>query len=341
MGVQGFYKLIKKHGFLPEHVTTLDGRKIGIDGRAMLYAVSYGIAADATHQVMIDQVTSRTIRMLKKLSTAIGDTGTIVFVVDGKIVPIEKQRCASIKRSKARSASKLRLTTAISTAAKSTTRITKETHDRIDRMKRATRGLPQAVCNAVVGNIAICGEIGNLSIQIAPSEADFVLNQLFREKTIDLVATDDADIIVAGSTIIRGLTKHLGVCGTPIDALQLYSNARVCTALGLVPESLLQLACLLGTDYVLKPCGVGPVTALKAIHKYKSVAGFIMSWSSSSTKKKCKFTLPPGYLLARTYLVDVDRSCVLISSESSTKTTTTKRSRVDDDENSGGKRQKQ
>jgi 5'-3' exonuclease len=181
--------------------------------------------------------------------------------------------------------------------------------EKIDRMQNSIRRITNEMSTLVV---TILLTEGWNCVQ-AKSEADFMLVLLSEEKKCDFVATDDADIIVAGAEhVLRGFvrmltdTKHTG---------QDYCRSDIMTCLKLNSDELLQLGSLLSCDYQPPINNVGPVTAMRMMQKYGTVDKFIQSkaFTVETKSKKRKYSLPTGmtpetYISASTRSVDIFRS---------------------------------
>jgi hypothetical protein len=127
--------------------------------------------------------------------------------------------------------------------------------------------------------------------QKAKCEADFLLMLLSETNECDLVATDDADIVVAGARkTLRGLISLLHG-GTGF----VYSRVNIMKHFKLTSNQLIELGTLLSCDYQPSLCSVGPITALRALQQHKTVSNFMYSDDfdvCTKRSKKRKFLTP-------------------------------------------------
>ncbi|KAH3688670.1 hypothetical protein WICPIJ_000361 [Wickerhamomyces pijperi] len=102
----------------------------------------------------------------------------------------------------------------------------------------------------------------------APTEAESQCAELFSLKLIDGIITDDSDVFLFGGDNIY---RHFFAEKKYVTR---YEMKRIRDQLDLDREKLIELACLLGSDYTSGVKGIGPVTAMQIIEKFSDLAEF-------------------------------------------------------------------
>jgi flap endonuclease-1 len=181
--------------------------------------------------------------------------------------------------------------------------------EKINHLKNSIRRITSEMSKRVVDILTMEGWT---CIQ-AKSEADFMLVLLSEEGKCDFVATDDADIIVAGAEhVLRGFVQMLLGAQKPGRA---FCRSDIMACLKLTSGEFLQLGSLLSCDYQPAIRNVGPVTAFRMIQKYGSVDKFIQSdaFVTETKTKKRKYALPIG-MTPETYIKASSRSVAIFRS---------------------------
>jgi flap endonuclease-1 len=310
MGLSGFFQLLKKHGcYTPSDISleTLRGKTVAIDGDFVMYMALLGHTKG--NDVQPSEIAKHISRWLKLAEHA---GVTTIFVTTGGPPPVEKQNHCCIARKNTRERQQERiaiLKESLSSMCDDDIGEEIVIREKIDRIQNSIRRITNEMSTLVV---TILLTEGWNCVQ-AKSEADFMLVLLSEEKKCDFVATDDADIIVAGAEhVLRGFvrmltdTKHTG---------QDYCRSDIMTCLKLSSDELLQLGSLLSCDYQPPINNVGPVTAMRMMQKYGTVDKFIQSkaFTVETKSKKRKYSLPTGmtpetYISASTRSVNIFRS---------------------------------
>ena len=287
MGLSGFYQLIQKQGcYTPSDVSleTLRGKTVAIDGDFVMYMALLGhTQGDEVTPTEIAKHISRWLELAKR-------AGIItIFVTTGGPPPVEKQTHCSLVRKRKRERQQeriVKLKDSLSSLCDDDLGEELFVREKIDRMQNSIRRITNEMSTLVV---AILVTEGWNCVQ-AKSEADFMLVLLSEEKKCDFVATDDADIIVAGAEhVLRGFIRMLtDVKQTGKD----YCRSDIMACLNLSSDALLQLGSLLSCDYQPPINNVGPVTAFRMMQKYGSVDKFIQSdaFTVETKSKKRKYT---------------------------------------------------
>jgi 5'-3' exonuclease len=303
MGLSGFYQLLQKQGcYTPSDVRleTLRGTTVAIDGDFVMYTALLGHThGDDVAPSDIAKHISRWLELAKRAGIS------TIFVTTGGPPPVEKQTHCSLVRKRKRDRQQERIDVLKDSLTLLGDDIGEElcVREKIGRMQNSIRRITSEMSTLVV---AILDAEGWNCVQ-AKSEADFMLVLLSEEKKCDFVATDDADIIVAGAEhVLRGFIRML------TDATQTgkdYCRSDIMKCLKLNSDALLQLGSLLSCDYQPPINNVGPVTAFRMMQKYGSVDKFIQSdaFTVETKSKKRKYTLPTG-MTPETYITASTRS---------------------------------
>ena len=296
MGLAGFYALLTKQGYVPKNLrlAALRGKTVAIDGDFVLYKSLLGHTKG-------NAITPKDIaRPIQTWLTRAKHAGiTTIFVTTGGPAPLEKQtHCALVrKRKRERQEERIKMLVESLPALED---IGEELHarEKICRLKNSVRRVTPAMSRQVVH---LLQSDGHHCVQ-AKSEADFMLVLLSEDKKCHYVATDDADIIVAGAShVLRGFVRLLMDPSTPARD---FCRADILACLSLSSDTLLHLGSLMSCDYLPSLPNVGPMTAFRMMQKYGSVSKFIHSDCFSaltSNKKKRKFSLPAD-MTPETYL---------------------------------------
>ena len=289
MGLAGFYQLIKKQGYLPGCVTlgSLRGKTVAIDGDFVLYQALLGHTSGS--DVKAEEVSKPIINWLDLAKKA---GITTIFVTTGGPSPIEKQNHCGVVRKRKRERQQEKIQELVELLPTLSEDIGEElcTREKICRMQNSIRRVTSTMSTQVVDILRADG----WNCVQAKSEADFLLVMLSEDEKCHFVATDDADIIVAGAShVLRGFTRLLT---TSSETAQDYCRTDIMARLEMNHECFLEFGSLLACDYNPQICNVGPMTAFRMIQKYGSVDKFVRSdaFTVETKNKKRKYTLPAG-----------------------------------------------
>ena len=309
MGLSGFYQLLKKQGcYTPSEICLEDlrGKTIAIDGDFVMYIALHGHTKGIT--VTAVDIAKPISKWLDLAQCAGIHT---IFVTTGGPPPVEKQTHCSVLRKRKRDRQQERIDELEQSLVSLVDDIGEAVcvRDKICRMQNNIRCISGTMSQSVVDILLAEGK----NCVQAKSEADFMLVMLSEEHKCDYVATDDADIIVAGAEhVLRGFVRML----TDSKAIgKVYCRSDIMACLKLSSESLLQLGTLLSCDYQPPITNVGPVTAFRMIQQYGTVDKFLLSdvFDTQTKSKKRKYTLPTGmsrdtYITSSSRSVDIFRS---------------------------------
>jgi flap endonuclease-1 len=308
MGLTGFYKLLKKHGYDPAPVELhqLRGKTVALDGDFVLYQSLLGHTTGEATAVDVAAPVSKWLTLAKQ-----ADIHTI-FVTSGGPAPIEKTHCSNVrKRKRERQQERITELEATLPALAKNEDLGEEldVREKICRMQNNIRRITSTMSTQVVDILRADGH----TCRQAKSEADFMLVMLSEDGKCDFVATDDADIIVAGAKhVLRNFTKMLTDSTTRgMD----YCRKSILAGLKLNSDAFLQLGAILSCDYQPALCNVGPVTALRMMRQFGSVDNFLRSevFTVETKSKKRKYSLPAG-MTVENYISTSERSVEIFRS---------------------------
>lgn len=309
MGLTGFYQLLKSQGcYSPDEVRVDDlrGKTVAIDGDFLMYMALHGYT---TGQDVTPTEIAKQIAQWLGLAKSAGIH--TIFVTTGGAPPLEKQTHCSVIRKRKRDHQQVSIDLMKSQLTSIVDDIGEELHlrDKIHRIENRIRRITSEMSRRVVTLLIEEG----WNCMLAKSEADFMLVLLSEEHTCDYVATDDADIIVAGAEkVLRGFVPMLT---DKLAVGRVFCRSDILSCLDMTSDALLELGSLLACDYQAPITNVGPVTAFRMIQKYGSVSAFIRSdmFTMETKSKKRKFLLPEGmtedaYIACSSRSIDIFRS---------------------------------
>lgn len=300
MGLTGFYRLLKHKTvqYKPSviRIADLKGSTVAIDGDALLYSVMYSSTTvySDSDTVCANELANGVIKILKIM---INHHIQPLFVISGTLAIPEKGPCTQ-KRKCARDKmlQKANITQHSITTYEQKENITPSDYIEIAELKKQCRSLrlnARYISRSCAQQVlTIVQEVlGPNYCRCAKSEADFLLMLLSEKGDCAYVATDDADIIVAGAqTTLRGLVTLLhGGEG------YVYCRNKILTHCKLRSQQLIELGTLLSCDYQPSLHSVGPVTALRILQEHGSIETFLQSkefTTCSKSSKKRKYTTP-------------------------------------------------
>jgi 5'-3' exonuclease len=170
--------------------------------------------------------------------------------------------------------------------------------ERMDRIVRAARGVSAEQVSKIMSKLAEFG----IRCYTAVEEADFALGWMSRHGVVDFVIGDDADLLVGGCTLVRGMTKLVS-SGTPANV---FVPSDILDHLKISRRQFRQFACLAACDYVPKIPKIGPSKAIQVIRKHGTVSAFVHSWGD---KERKRYSLPSP---VDEYCSKVERACALL-----------------------------
>eukprot|EP00792_Barthelona_sp_PAP020_P010124 TRINITY_DN339_c0_g1_i1.p1 TRINITY_DN339_c0_g1~~TRINITY_DN339_c0_g1_i1.p1 ORF type:complete len:690 (-),score=192.28 TRINITY_DN339_c0_g1_i1:1085-3037(-) len=241
MGIQGFLQVVSP-SIEKKHLKDFSYKTIGIDGFVWLHRGAVLNAGDLMrnpkryHSSYINFFKNR-INLLRKYHIK----PFIVF--DGKNIVMKKNE---------NDQRKLRRQKALKEA---------QNYDALGDINQANKYYQRAlsITDDMVTNIFNLLVTENIPFVRAPYEADAQLAYLNIHKHVDMIITEDSDLIAFGA---RHLLLKLDRWGN-VDSLKYDDIFKKTDFKGLTHEQLLSYCILVGCDYGISPRGIGPKTALK------------------------------------------------------------------------------
>ena len=128
-------------------------------------------------------------------------------------------------------------------------------------------------------------DLMNIKYIQADCEADVVCSNLYKNKLVDLVLSDDMDLLACGANM---LMRNFSVNSNKI---LVYDVNKIKSKLDISHDQWVDFCILCGCDYVKRIKGMGPLMSYKYIKAYKSIEGVINNMVVNSKKYK----LPNDY----------------------------------------------
>ncbi|KAG8977278.1 hypothetical protein FRB90_008852, partial [Tulasnella sp. 427] len=138
-----------------------------------------------------------------------------------------------------------------------------------------------------------------------PYEAEGVAASLCINGLADFVASEDTDVLIYGATLLRNAT-------TRDEPLLRISGEEVRQALDLSPQSFIDFALLLGSDFTERLHGLGPTRATKLIQTFGTIEDILLSERSKDEKGR-RF-LPEPKLTQEEYMQQIADGRAVFSS---------------------------
>lgn len=266
MGVKGLYKLLKSRGFHPVNLdnNVFIGKAVAIDGKALIYKNAYFCKMGSD---VVTETADRIYRCIQRLYRL--GVIRVLFVMDGGDV-VEAKKDTLLKRVGQKRKLEERVVE-FERKVESKCVVSFDDSEKLDKIQRASRGVSSQMCSDIVEVL----QDKTVECFTCVSEADFALGYLSQKLYVDMVLADDGDLLVNGCNLIRDFHRK------PV----MYTTENVCKCLAIERGSFQELACLLGCDYIESIRMLGPVTALKALQKHKSIANVIKSWTDKEQKR--------------------------------------------------------
>jgi 5'-3' exonuclease len=264
MGIKGLISFLKKkvpHAFVPLTQDALSGKTIGIDLSITLYR-----GASTAYK---NGPFSHLETLLKEILW-LSDLGcTPIYVVDG-VAPEEKQEEAERREVQRKSVEARLLAARQAFDRNPDDENTKEVLEKLqrqcfkltDEMREEAYDLLSAV------GVALCK---------APGEAERSLAHMQKAGRVDLIFTEDVDVIVCGAASYAKYSNYLRDCfqGGPGASRtpELVHLQMILDGLNVSYDAFVIMALLAGCDFAPKIPSFGPATAFKHVLKYGDKLG--------------------------------------------------------------------
>ena len=238
------------------HVSQLKGKRVGVDSYCWLHKAIMTCAIELVNQ----QPTRKHIDyMISRVRTLLQHECTPIMVFDGRDIPMKEGTNKNRAETRAQSLQKgLRLY-------------------QCGDHERAIPLLSQSIPITTELAFSVIEEIQSLGVRciVAPYEADAQLAYLAHEKIVDVVITEDSDLLVYGTPIIW---YKLDRYGYAIE--QRYTEARkyLASVVGFEDFEYVQfisLCILSGCDYLPSLNGIGVRKASKLVTKFCNIKDIV------------------------------------------------------------------
>ena len=211
------------------------GKKIGIDGMAWIYQAffSFGDYVDSNHLAMI--------RIFEKKIQILDDANIdYLFVIDGKELPCKKLNFE--KKARKREQYLQRVANKKKTKS-SNQQETDEDDDSVDNSSDENRFLKYSkyIDKDLKYFFIDYLKFKNIKYYVSPYEADSQLMYFYQTKMIDIIVTEDSDLIAYGCNHIINGVKFNGLCNyldlTKAGNMKKYPNIQLFTKLRFLSSS--------------------------------------------------------------------------------------------------------
>jgi len=271
MGIKGLTGLVKKNS--PESIEhiglyTMKDKRVAIDTSIFLYKSLMNVRSNGDYLRNKDgKVVSHIQGLYYKANQYLSFGITPIFIFDGK-PPVEKSDCIKARVKKVEECkAKMELTETVEekkALEKGTIRIKKEY---IDDLKH------------------LFGLMG-ISYIHANGEAEAYASELCRIGYVDAVVTEDMDTLSYGCPqLLRGcIDKSI----KRPEVVTSFNFQKILTDFKMNHDQFIDMCILCGCDYCPTIPKIGPVRAMKYIHKYKTIENLINSDEKISVPEEFK-----------------------------------------------------
>jgi len=277
MGIKGLTQLIKKTS--PESIQhvglyTMKDKRVAVDTSIFLYKSLMNVRSKGDYLRNKDGKVISHIQGLYYKTNQYLTFGIIpIYIFDGK-PPKEKGDCISKRKQKASEcAEKLQQTS--------------DTNEKIALEKGSIR-----IKKEYIDDLKLLFDAMGVSYIHADGEAEAYASELCRLGFVDGVVTEDMDTLSYGCPLlIRGCIdksiKRPEVCST-------FNFERILLDFKMTHDEFIDMCILCGCDYCPTIPKVGPVTAKKIIHKYKTIENYIKHENIDHDEFKSKYEASRG-----------------------------------------------
>ena len=270
MGIKSLTKTIKTsspQSITHENLYKLSGKKVAVDASLIIYQQLFNTPGGRVFKNSKGDITNHVTGVFYKVMNYISLDIELIFVFDGK-PPENKSACIQERKDKSIKAKEL----------------SEKTEDIQEKQKLAKASL--RVTHEMINQIKRLLDLLSVSYIHPDGEGEAYASELCRIGYVDYVLTEDMDTMVYAcprmirncidSSIKRKDIVSIITYQTLIDDLQLDHN------------SFIDFCILCGCDYCPIIPRVGSVTALKLIHKYKTIENIL---------ENTNYQIPDNYLL--------------------------------------------
>tara|TARA_B110000971_G_C19937158_1_gene466922 strand:+ start:204 stop:1187 length:984 start_codon:yes stop_codon:yes gene_type:complete len=292
MGIKGLTQLIKKTS--PESINhvnlyTMNGKRVAVDTSIFLYKSLMNVRNKGDYLRNKDgKVVSHIQGIYHKTNQYLTFGITPIYIFDGK-PPSEKGDCIKQRKKKASECKeKLALTTN-----------TTDIKEKIALEKGSIR-----IKKEYIDDLKQLFDKMGVSYIHADGEAEAYASELCRLGVVDAVVTEDMDTLSYGCPqLIRGCIdksiKRPEVCTT-------FNFDRILSDFNMTHDEFIDMCILCGCDYCPTIPKVGPVRAMKFIHKYKTIENFLENENIEHDEFKSKYQAARGLFKVFQGKIDVN-----------------------------------
>jgi flap endonuclease-1 len=260
MGIKGLTGLVKKNspGSI-EHIGlyTMKDKRVAIDTSIFLYKSLMNVRSKGDYLRNKDgKVVSHIQGLYYKANQYLSFGITPIFIFDGK-PPVEKSDCIKARVKKVEECkAKMELT---------------ENAEEKKALEKGTIRMKKEYIDDLKHLFSLMG----ISYIHAPGEAEAYASELCRIGYVDAVVTEDMDTLSYGCPqLLRGcIDKSI----KRSEVVTSFNFQKILTDFKMDHDQFIDMCILCGCDYCPTIPKVGPVRAMKYIHKYKTIENLIES----------------------------------------------------------------
>jgi exonuclease-1 len=251
MGITGLLEQLKSIS-QNVHISQYRGKKVAIDAQCWLHRGAYS----CSRELATGEETTRYISFFLAMVKMLKDNGidSIIAVFDG--IPLPCKAETNFKRSRRR------------TEQRQLARLAEEIGE--SKIAQAHYQRSVDITFAMVQRLIAALNSAGVHYMIAPYEADAQLAFLSKQKIVDLVITEDSDLLAYGChTVLFKLDKEGN--GTAIEKEHL-SLSQPLSFAGWTDDQFVLFCCLAGCDYLPSLWNIGIKSAHKIVSAHKTLS---------------------------------------------------------------------
>jgi len=280
MGIKGLTQLIKKNS--PESIEhiglyTMKGKRVAVDTSIFLYKSLMNVRSKGDYLRNKDgKVVSHIQGLYHKTNQYLTLGITPIYIFDGK-PPAEKGDCISNRQKKAKECKE---------------KLSMVTDSTLEKEKVALEKGSIRIKKEYIDDLKQLFDLMGVSYIHADGEAEAYASELCRLGFVDGVVTEDMDTLSYGCPqLIRGCIdksiKRPEVCTT-------FNFDRILVDFKMTHDEFIDMCILCGCDYCPTIPKVGPVRAMKIIHKYKTIENYLEKEKIDHDEFKSKYQASRG-----------------------------------------------
>ena len=269
MGIKSLTKTIKTsspQSITHENLYKLSGKKVAVDASLIIYQQLFNTPGGRVFKNSKGDITNHVTGVFYKVMNYISLDIELIFVFDGK-PPANKSACIQERKEKSMKAKEL----------------SEKTENIQEKQKLAKASL--RVTHEMINQIKRLLDLLGVSYIHPDGEGEAYASELCRIGYVDYVLTEDMDTMVYACP--RMIRNCIDSSIKRKDIVSIITYQSLIDDLQLDHNSFIDFCILCGCDYCPIIPRVGSVTALKLIHKYKTIENIL---------ENTNYQIPDNYL---------------------------------------------